>query len=289
MRWSGQSVRALALVGALLCSVGSVSAEQELTEAERIVFAAKAEAAEIPAQAEAMARLAWFEPTASHQVRQLARHHLVEFGARGMPALRKAATQIDPLYCADLAVATMQAKDNAIGIPADFLATLEVIMWYGSVDAKRVASMLVALHRYVPAMPITIDAIYSHPELTESILRVLPMFGNSGARHTLRRFLNDGSERERRVAATALSRMGTLAAEVLREATLSEDPVTRAIAIEVFLPQTTIADLTALYEYLALYPDDDPGTIQSIRARARVLESVLVKRQEAEAASGDGE
>lgn len=278
-----------AVAALLLVPYAAVASEPELSEAERIVYAAKAQAREIPLQAEAMVRLAWLDPTAPHEVRELARRHLVDFGARSMHAIRRAVTKVDPLYCADVAAAAIEAKEGSQGLPADYLATLETVLWYGSVDAKRIAILIVASNRYVPAMPIAIEAMYTHPELTETVLRALPMFGNSGARHTLGHFLNQGTASERRIAARSLTQMGSLASEVLREALLSDDPLTRSVAVEVFLPKTAIDDLTTLYEYLAQHPEDDPATLEAIRERAQLLESVLVQYQDAQAASASEE
>ena len=87
--------------------------------------------------------------------------------------------------------------------------------------------------------------------------------------------------------AEALARIGGQATEELRDATLSQDSLTRRSSITAFLPESNVNDLTALYEYIAEYGEEDPALTEKILDRARRLVSVLEAHQDSEAASPD--
>ena len=88
-----------------------------------------------------------------------------------------------------------------------------------------------------------------------------------------------------RQAAEALALIGGRAIDTLRDATISPDPELRAAAIDALVPVSGVDDLTILYEYVALYPEDPPERIDLVLRRAAQLEAMLEARQDVDAAS----
>jgi hypothetical protein len=43
-----------------------------------------------------------------------------------------------------------------------------------------------------------------------------------------------------------------------------------------------VGDLTTLYEYMTLFPDDDPELLDAVRARAQLMEEALAREEESQ-------
>jgi hypothetical protein len=80
-------------------------------------------------------------------------------------------------------------------------------------------------------------------------------------------------------AAVALSRIGGPALQPLKDAMRSEDRALRETACRALLPVAGLEDVTALHEYAAARPDDDPGLVEAVRTAAAMLEEAMAARQ----------
>ncbi len=247
---------------------------------------AKDEARSIPKQAEALVRLAWLDDDRDPRVRALARQQLVDFGRHSTQALYAAIPKVDPALTADVTLTLIESRQKleASG-PHDFIAGLEQAIWFGSVDAKRLAIREIRRFSYTPALLPIIDAAIEYPELAGVAMKSLGEMGDDRARFYLGEQLA-GSDRELRLlAAEALADIGGDAVQILREATLSENAGIRHAAIEALLPRTSLNDLTILHEYVYMHPDDDPEMLAKVRDRAMLLESLMDESLEFEAVS----
>jgi len=282
-----RAVRAclLAVVGLSLLA-GEARAED--AAARQVVARARLEAKTIPAQGQALVRLAWLDPGQPSEVRAAARHDLVEFGAQGLRALYDAVRLVDPRYSLDVAATLLQARNQIMAqVPPEFGRALDQLVWFGTADSKRLAIPLIAQAGVFPTMHACVDAAYDHPELAVRIIRVLPDFRNDRLRFALSDFLRDGTTEEKQAAAESLARMGGRALEELRRATLSPDPETRRTAMEAFLPASRVSDLTALYEFLERVPDEDADLLERVRARAAMLEQLFETMQDEDTAAAE--
>lgn len=261
----------------------------DVADPEAVIRRAVNEAADIEAQARALMNLAWpADGSSTPELQAMARQELVNYGKHGLKALRLAIRTVDRRYTADLMTAIIQARLQVTsGIPVQYHPVLEDVMWYGSIDAKRLACHELAKQHFEPALLAVLDSIYDHPELTALVVRDLGIWRDYRSRFELRRVLDRGSVKERELAAEALAKIGGTAIEQLRDATLANDSLTRRTAIAAFLPESNVNDLTALYEYIAEYGEEDPGLTERIVARTRYLESVFEAQRDAEAASPD--
>jgi hypothetical protein len=254
--------------------------------AAAIVRDAQAQAADIPGQALALARLSWPEGERDAEVAALAREKLVHYGDYAFQALFEATDWVPEHYMTDVAAALLEARKlNRSGMPVAYLPALERVVWYGSAGARRLAIRELARNRYLPAMLPAIDAAYEDPALVEPVVALLPQFGHAGARFYLEHVLLEGDTEQQRLAASSLARIGGRALETLRDATLSERREVREAAIGALLPLTGVNDLTTLYEYVATHPGDDPDALQKVRERAVQLEELLDRALERESAT----
>lgn len=282
-------VRASALLALALGFAGPLAAQERLTtldgerweRAREAIHRAKSAAPAIPAQARTLAGFAWPPPEqAVLEAQVLARHELIGFARHGIEALRDAVKQAAPLYQADVVAATIQAQRRITsGIAPDLFAALDDGLWFGSVEARRLAMRELARFGYRPAVLPIIDAARAQPELVPTAVRCLGRLGDTRAQHYLGEVLSGGHPRERRLAAEALARIGDVALEVLREATRSSDADIRGAAVLALLPRTGLDDLTVLHEYVGLHGDDDPAVVGPVRERARLLEELLEQQQ----------
>ena len=277
----------LTLLFAVIVFGGVPAGADDESAPDKVIRDALAAAPDIKDQSRTLVNLAWpADGPTDPELHALARKSLVEFGAHALGAMRHAIRTVDPVYSADVVAAMIQARLRVTaGIPAEYHGALEDVLWYGSVDAIRLASHELAKQRFGPALMALVDSIYDHPELTGVVVRDLGLWRDYHARFELRRVLDRGTARERRLAAEALAKIGGQAVEELRSATLSNDSLTRRSAIGAFLPESNINDLTALYEYIAEYGEENPQLTEQILERATYLESVLEARRDAEAAS----
>jgi len=258
-------------------------------EAQQVLIDARAKAVEIPAQAAALVDLAWpVDGSGDPDVQQLARQELVGFGKHGLRAMRDRMKVVAPEYQADIVTAIIEAQRTARGDNSpDFLPALEEGIWFGSIEAQRVAMIEIANYPFPPAILSTIDAIHLRPELTIAGLQTLGNMGDARGRFFLRRVLVGGEPRYKSVAAKSLGMLGDQGVTVLRYEVRSQTQQTREAAMSVLLEFTTTDDLTMLYDYYGTHESDNPHLLDQIAKRAELLEQELMVMQEAAAASAD--
>lgn len=246
------------------------------SEALEIVNKAKFDAVEIPKQAEALVRLAWIDEPQNPEVPALARQELAMFGKRALAAFYDALTKVDLRYTADVVAALIESRTKMIsGAPNEYISVLDQAIWFGSVDAKRLAIKEITRFQYKPAMLPMIDSAIEYPVLTNQVITALCKLGDDRARFYLDSHLR-GPDRELRMkAAECLATIGNNAIETLREAISSDNDDIRHAAIEAIVPHTTLNDLTILHEYVYMHPDDDPRILQLVRDRAILLETLM--------------
>jgi hypothetical protein len=282
-------VGSLALAG--LTGLWASEPDGEHADPGRVVREAVAKAKSIPAQAEALALLAWpDDAVADSQVSALARQQLVGFGDRGLQALQERLVAADIRFTADITSAIVETRlVVTAGLPPQYIPSLYDAVWFGSLDAKRLAMLELAEYRFPPAMLAFVDAAYEHPELTEIVIRSLKRLGDDRSRHYLGQLLLSGDPDYLDLAAEALAAIGGRGIEILRDATASPRPEIRGAVIDALVPVSGVDDLTILYEYVAQFPDDDSQRIDLVLQRAAQLESMLEARQELDAATQDEE
>jgi hypothetical protein len=251
-----------------------------------IVSRAKREARSIPKQAEALVRLAWLEDHGDPWVRALAREQLVDFGKHSTQVLGDALPRVDPIHTADVTSTLIESRPwvDSIG-PHHYKEALEMAIWFGSVDAKRLAIREIRRFSYMPALLPIIDSAVEFPELAEVVINYLGEMGDDRARFYLEEQLTGTDPTLRPLAAEALAAIGGYATQTLREATLSEDANIRHAAIEALIPRTNLNDLTILHEYIYMHPEDDPEILEKVRDRTILLESLMDDSLEFDAVS----
>jgi HEAT repeat protein len=274
------------MAAVVLLSAG-LAVGDESEDARRIVEAAKAKAVSIPEQARALTRLAWPDgPITQHAVSNQARDQIVGFGDHGLEALRERFKAVDGVFQADIASAIIETRLIVTsGLPAQYLPAIYDSIWFGSMDAKRLGMFEFARYRFPMATLPIIDSAYEYPRLRHSAIRALELQGDDRARHFLGEILMEGDPEYLHEAAQALAVIGGRSIDTLRDATLSPDPTLRGAAIDALVPVSGVDDLTILYEYVALYPEDPPARMDLVLQRAAQLEAMLEARQDIDAAS----
>ena len=234
----------------------------------------------IDERTEALARLAWGEDTASEGLASRARVMLVESGRRGMGAITEAFTWADANRFADIMLASIQAEQNiSSGDSPHTVPAIDRCIWYGSPDAKRLAMEYMTVRPVGILLLPVMDVAYEYPELTTVVIDTLGLMGDPRARFFLADRLQNGTPRVRRHAAEALALIGGRAREYLRAWALSDDSELRQISFRALLPVSRVGDLTTLYEYMTLFPDDDPELLDAVRARAQLMEEALAREE----------
>ena len=261
-------------------------------EPREVIKQALAEAVAIPRQAQALADLAW--PPAGPGdplVAAMAREKLVDFGPYALGALHEALLRVGPEYQADVTATLIDARrSESSGSPQEYLPALEEAIWYGSIEARRLAMAEISMFVFPLAVLSTIDAIHENPELTLHGIRALGRMRNDRGRFFLGRTLNHAAPRYKEAAASSLVLLGDTGFQVLRNAVRSQTRGVRETAVRALLPYAAVDDLTSLYEYLDSHgTTDDAEVLELIRERARELETILEERQLAEAASAESE
>jgi hypothetical protein len=275
----------LPLLSLAMLAVPSAAGAQA-TPAHEVIARAKAEAVTIPAQAEALIRLAWFEGDAEGEVAVLAKQELVGFGEYAIPQLRAALLTIDPALQHETITAMIEGRYEAGGpAPSGYVETLLDAMWDGTTLTRRIAIPELARYRTPLALLPMIDAALDDPELMPVTIDALGVMRVDTARFFLGRQLNEGDGEIPEAAAIALARIHGRALEPLRNALQAEREVTRTAAVRALLPVATLEDLSALYEYYGAFPDDDPQLRESVREVAARLELLLQQQQELDSAS----
>ena len=258
----------------------------------KVITDALAEAVSIPQQAQTLVDLTWPSTgPGDPRVAAMARQELIGFGAYGLEALREAIFTAAPEFQADVVATLVDARRAArTGSPHAYLPALEEAIWYGSIEARRLAMAEISMFVFPPAVLSTIDAIYEEPELALHGIRALGRMRDERSRFFLGRVLNHSEPRYKEAAAASLVLLNETGLQVLRNAVRSESRDVRLAAIHALLPYTAVDDLTRLYEYVDLHGDTDgPEVLERIRERARELEILLEEQQLAEAASAETE
>jgi hypothetical protein len=262
------------LLVALCATAATTGAAGEEPDPRQVLNRAKAAAGSISKQADALVDLAWGHDDAL--VRAAARDELVKFGSHALPALRRALPRVDPLFQGDVTATLIEARRrNRSGNPPDYMPALDEAIWFGSVEARRLAIIELSRYPFPPAVLTTIDAVHEFPELTLTGLRALGRMRNERARFFLRRVLLHGEPRYQRVAAQALGLVGETGIPVLRELLAASEPSVREAAVFAFLPYATPDDIAALREYVGLHDGDDPAVLDAIRERVLELEAAI--------------
>jgi len=259
----------------------------ESEDAYRILHAAKAKAHEIPAQAVAVTMLAWPDgPITQPAVSNLARDEIVGFGDHGLKALRDRLVAAPARYQADITSALIETRLLVTaGLPAEYLPALYDSVWFGSMDAKRLGMVELARYNFPLTTLTVIDAAYEYPRLLPMVIRTLARQGDDRARHFLGGILTEADPEFVPLAAEALAVIGGRAIDTLRDATVSPNAELRGAAMDALIPLSGVDDLTILYEYVALYPEDPPERMDLVLQRAAQLEAMLEARQDVDAAS----
>ncbi len=269
---------------ALLLLPGSppCSARDAIEEEIRLALGSQ----NVRGQTRSLARLAWGEENENHELAARARERLTDFGQQGMEAIAEALRWSDPSLSADIMSAMMEAESHmTFGMSSQTLVAIDYALWFGSPEAKRIA-MRYTSFRPVPVllMPV-IDCAYEHPQLTPTVISVLGRIRDDRARFFLAEQVERGGDEIRAQAIEALALIGGRALTYLRAWALSDEPELRELALLAILPRTTIGDLSTLYEYMTLYPDDDPTLLTALQARARLLEERFEAQQAIDSAS----
>jgi HEAT repeat protein len=240
----------------------------------------------IHAQEEELIQLAWLREEVPSEVAERARVELERFGARSIPALRRALSRVPSDRTESVLQTILVARQSqAAGIPLDFVPALVDALWIGSREAKRLAVPALAMPGEKTAILPMIDSALQDPSLTPDVVRALGVIGDDRARFFLEQVLRSGGPGDRESAAISLARIGGRALTPLRDALRAGEKDVRLAAARALLPIASPDDLTAFYTYLANHEDDDPGTAQAIRAAAAVIEEKQAAQQAADAAS----
>jgi HEAT repeat protein len=190
--------------------------------------------------------------------------------------LYDALTTVDIRYTADVVSTLMQSRSKMTsGSPNEYIAALEQAIWFGSVDAKRLAIKEISRFKYRPAMLPIIDSAIEYPVLNRQVITALGKLGDARARFFLDGHLRGKDPILRKQAAECLATIGGNAIETLREAISSNEDDIRHAAIEALVPHTTLNDLTILHEYAYMHPEDDPKILALVRDRAILLETLM--------------
>ncbi|NIM01507.1 MAG: hypothetical protein GTN89_11770 [Acidobacteria bacterium] len=242
---------------------------------------------DIYGQSRTLARLAWGADNDNHELAARARERLTFFGQHGMQAISEALEWADPGFSADIMLAAIEAESQmTFGTSSYTTAAIEHAIWFGSPEAKRIA-MLHMAKRPVPILLLSvIDAAYVDPPLTPVVIESLQLIEDDRARFFLAEQVEQQADPEiREQAALAMAAIGGRCHQYLRAWSLAEEPELRNLALRALLPNTTIGDLMTLYEYVAMFPDDDPKLLAELRDRAQFLEEIFEKQQEMDSAS----
>lgn len=280
--------RRTALVGAIaLLGVLHVPAADPPPDPEQQVLAALAAAPDIPAQAIALADLAWPAGEVDPETRARARAMLIEYRDRGMPAIRGViASRVE--HSGDAVAALVEA--GAITqppIPTVYGVALDDALWFGSHDARLRALEALRYYRGPRRVLSMMDAAEEAPSLVLPAIDALATTGDDHARLWLRDRLFGDDEQVSARAAFALASIGSRAFHPLVEALRGDDRRIRETAARFLAMSSTPDELPVLEAYLEDYPDDDPDIRAAIRERTVVLEEELERRYGTPAASGD--
>lgn len=235
---------------------------------------------------EELVQLAWLRDGVPGEISAAAERRLGLYGARIIPALRRALPRVRVDQTAAVVRTILVARESQeANVPLDFIPALLDTLWIGSPEAKRLAIPLLAASAERFSVLPMIDSALDDPTLTPDVIRALGAIGDDRARFYLEKMLHEGGPGDREGAAVALARLGGRAMSPLRDAVGSNDRDVRLAAIRALLPVASPDDLTVFYVYLTEHVDDDPATAQAVRAAASVIEEKLEAQRAADAAS----
>ena len=240
----------------------------------------------IQGQARTLARLAWGDDNENHELAARAREKLTLYGKHGMQSIAESFQWADPALSVDIMLAIIEAEQQMTsGTSTYTTVAIDHAIWFGSPEAKRLAMEYMSI-RPIPILLLSVmDTAYEYPQLTLIVIETLKAIRDDHARFFLAERLEQGDAQTRKRAAEALAKIGGQCLQYLRAWALAEQPELREIALRALLPNTTIGDLTTLYEYVELFPDDDPNLLTALLARAQVLEALFEAQQEIDSAS----
>ena len=276
-----------ALAFSLLVLLRAVAATAAEPDPERVVIdALAAVGTNIPAQAEALAKLAWYDPSVPPPVRARARQELVAFGAASMDALYRAAETVPPKDLAAVVETLVAARVAVPGQdPGSYVPALDAALWRGDRLARERAIPVLAVRRSRMSVLPMIDAAIEDPALLPIVVDALGEIGDDRARFFLDRVFHERRPGVSDQAAVALARIGSQALEPLRDALREPDRGVRLAAIRALLPVAGESELTSFYDWIAAHPDDDPSLLKSVRDACARIEGWIEMRNAAEAAS----
>ncbi|MCP3979875.1 MAG: hypothetical protein GY716_11250 [bacterium] len=276
------------LLALVLCAPASLALSER--EVARILREAKSSAGSVDLQGDALAQLAWpADGQAQRQVASVARDELILFGRLGVAPLRRALLSADERYSADIVAALIICQRFMTeGVAADYLPALEDAVWFGSVDARRLAIHELARHQHRSSMLVWIDSAYEHPALVIPVVRALRYLRDDRARFYLDELLHSDNAEWRGAAADALATIGGHSADVLRAAALEDDEELQSLAMSYMLPVTGVDDLTTLHEFIVRHAEAGGELYERVRQRAIHLEGIL-ERQMAQDSASEGD
>ena len=275
---------ALVLLGLTLAPTVKAQDAEESNElrASRVVRAALREGLPEASRGSILAQLAWPDPALPRDswVEHRARMELISIGADAIGDIDHMHMHVSREQSADLVMTLIAArKRQRAGIPRDFLPAMDRAVWFGSTDARRLAIPILAKNGSYGTMQACIDAALEEPTLLPMVIRSTVGFGRDSSRHFLKTQLESGDPHLIQLAAESLASIGARARDTLRDATLSDSAEIREIAIRALLPLTGTSDLTALYEYLSQFANDEEQLVAEVGERTVMLESLLELQQ----------
>ena len=251
-----------------------------------MVEEAKAHAITIPAQVDALLALAFPATPSDPAVREAARNELVVFGEHSISALAAAIPKVTVENRAPLVQTLMGAfRRLSYGLPTDYLPGIESAIWFGDHAARELAIPELARFRQRGATLTLVDVAIEDPTLAPLVVRAMGEIGDPRARFWLETLLHGSDLPLRADAAVSLARIGGPALVPLKDAMKSGERGIRETACRALLPVAGLDDITALHEYAAAWPDDQPALVEAVRTAAAMLEEALAARQENDSAS----
>jgi hypothetical protein len=276
----------LLLCGILVAIAAPPASAVDGAAAQKVIEDAKARAVSIPAQVQALIALAFPAAPGDPAVQEAARKELAVFGEPSISPLATAVPKVTLENRAPVVQTMMLAfRQLSFGLPTDYLPGLESAIWFGDHATRELAIPELARFRQRGATLTMVDAAKEDPSLTALVARATGQIGDERARFWLEGVLRGPDPANRSEAAVALSRIGGKALQPLKDAMKSDERALRETACRALLPVAGLEDVTALHEYAAARPDDDPRLVEAVRTAAVMLEEALEARQENDSAS----
>jgi hypothetical protein len=280
----------LARIVIVVSLVACITPVASSADPESVIREALAAAESIPNQALALIDLAWPDEPGDPSVAARAKEMIIDFGEAGIPHLRAAIPTARPEHQGEIVRAFIAAKRQMTSrIPADYYPGLEEAVWFGSEDARISALPELAAGRYSLAVLTIEDAAYETPRLLPLCIETLGKIGDDRARFFLEKHLQEGKGEVQDLAAQALASIGARAMLPLKAALRSDRRSVREAAARAFVPVAEPDDASALSEYAASHPRDDPETLRRVHEATVMLEKIREAKEAAEASSASPE